>query len=144
MSRISEVMKRDHKACDDRFAIAEAAAAEGDLARAAAEFEPFAAALARHFRVEEERLFPAFERHTGMTDGPTEVMRVEHAEMRELLDQLGAALAAADAAEFLGLADTLNVLMQQHNLKEEQVLYALLDEALQGEAGELLAALDSD
>jgi hypothetical protein len=33
--------------------------------------------------------------------------------------------------------------MQQHNLKEEQVLYALLDEALGGEADALLAALDA-
>jgi len=143
VSRISEVMGRDHKACDERFAIAEAAAAEGDLARAAAEFEAFAAALARHFRVEEEQLFPAFERHTGITDGPTEMMRSEHADMRELIGELRAAVGAADAAEFLGLADTLNVLMQQHNLKEEQVLYALLDEALLGEVDELLAALDS-
>jgi hemerythrin-like domain-containing protein len=141
MSRISEVMGRDHKACDDRFALAEAAAAAGDLPRAAAELEAFAAALARHLQVEEEQLFPAFERHTGMADGPTEIMRIEHGEMRELLERLRAAALAADAAEFLGLADTLNVLMQQHNLKEDQVLYALLDEALQGEADELLAAL---
>jgi hemerythrin-like domain-containing protein len=143
MSRISEVMARDHKACDERFALAEAAAAEGELARAAAELEAFAARLVRHIRLEEEQLFPAFERHTGMTDGPTEVMRLEHADIRALLDELGAAGAAADAAEFLGLAETLNVLLQQHNLKEEQVLYALLDEALQGEADELLSELAS-
>jgi hemerythrin-like domain-containing protein len=143
MSRISEVMARDHKACDERFAVAEAAAAEGDLGRAAAEFEAFAAALARHFRVEEEQLFPAFERASGVADGPTEMMRIEHADMRELLELLRAALEAADAAEFLGLADTLNVLIQQHNLKEEQVLYALLDEALPVETDELLAALDA-
>jgi hemerythrin-like domain-containing protein len=143
MSRISEVMARDHKACDERFAVAEAAAAAADLGQAAGEFEAFAAALERHFRVEEEQLFPAFERATGMRDGPTEMMRIEHADMRELLDQLRAALGTADAAEFLGLADTLNVLIQQHNLKEEQVLYALLDEALPGEADELLAARDA-
>jgi hemerythrin-like domain-containing protein len=142
MSHISEVMMRDHKACDDRFAGAEAAAAEADFARAAVEFEAFAAALERHFRVEEEQLFPAFERHTGMTDGPTDIMRIEHGEMRELVGGLRAAV-GADAAEFLGLAETLNVLMQQHNLKEEQVLYAMLDEALHGEADALLAALDS-
>jgi hemerythrin-like domain-containing protein len=71
------------------------------------------------------------------------MMRIEHADMRELLEQLRAALGAADAAEFLGLADTLNVLIQQHNLKEEQVLYALLDEALPAAADELLAALDA-
>jgi hemerythrin-like domain-containing protein len=143
MSRIGEVMARDHKACDDRFAAAEAAAGEGDLARAAAEFEAFAAALARHIGVEEEQLFPAFEQRTGMTDGAPAMMRMEHAEMRELLDGLRAAVGAGDAAEFLGLSDTLNILIQQHNLKEEQVLYALLDEALQGEADALLAALDS-
>ena len=141
MSRISETMARDHAACDERFSAAEAAAAEGDLARAAGALAAFAAALERHFGVEEGELFPAFERRTGMTDGPTEMMRIEHAEMRELLAQLRAALDAADTAEFLGLADTLNVLMQQHNLKEEQVLYALLDEALGDEADALLAAL---
>jgi hemerythrin-like domain-containing protein len=136
-------MSRDHAACDERFSTAEAAAAEGDLARAAGALEAFASALERHFGVEEGELFPAFERRTGMTDGPTAMMRMEHAEMRELLAQLRAALDGADAAEFLGVADTLNVLMQQHNLKEEQVLYALLDEALGDEAEALLAALAS-
>jgi hemerythrin-like domain-containing protein len=143
MSRISEAMARDHKACDERFAVAEAAVADGDVGRAAGEFETFTAALERHFQVEEERLFPAFERATAITDGPTEMMRIEHAEMREVLAGLDAALEAGDAAEFLGLAETLNVLLQQHNLKEEQVLYALLDEALAGEADELLASLDA-
>jgi hemerythrin-like domain-containing protein len=143
MSRITETMSRDHAACDERFSAAEAAVAEGDFARAASALAAFTAALERHFAVEEGELFPAFERRTGMTDGPTEMMRVEHAEMRELLAQLSTALDAADAAEFLGLADTLNVLMQQHNLKEEQVMYALLDEALGGEADALLAALST-
>ena len=143
MSRITETMSRDHQACDERFSAAEAAVAEGDLARAGGALAAFAAALERHFGLEEGELFPAFERRTGTTDGPTEMMRMEHAEMRELLAQLRAALDTADAAEFLGLADTLNVLMQQHNLKEEQVLYVLLDEALGGRAEALLAALAS-
>jgi hemerythrin-like domain-containing protein len=143
MSRIAETMARDHAACDERFGDAEAAAAAGDLPRAGEALAAFAAALERHLGVEEDALFPAFERRTGMADGPTEMMRIEHGEMRELVRSLGAALDAGDAAEFLGLADTLNVLMQQHNLKEEQVLYALLDEALGDEADALLAALVS-
>lgn len=143
MSRISATMSRDHAACDERFGAAEAAAAAGDFAAAANALAAFSAALERHLGVEEGELFPAFERRTGMTEGPTEMMRIERAEMRELVGQLRAALEAGDAAEFLGLADTLNVLMQQHNLKEEQVLYALLDEALGGEADALLAALES-
>jgi hemerythrin-like domain-containing protein len=143
MSRITETMSRDHAACDERFGAAEAAAAAGDLARAGAALAAFAAALERHLGVEEGELFPAFEQRTGMTGGPTEMMRIEHAEMRALVGELRAALEAGDLTEFLGLADTLNVLMQQHNLKEEQVLYALLDEALGGEADALLAALDA-
>jgi hemerythrin-like domain-containing protein len=97
--------------------------------------------MERHFAVEEETLFPAFETHTGMSAGPTEVMRMEHAEMRELFERLAAAATARDADEFLGLAETLNLMMQQHNMKEEQVLYALMDESLGGEAESLLAAL---
>jgi hemerythrin-like domain-containing protein len=142
MSSISESMTRDHRACDERFAAAEGAAAKGDWLRAASDFAAYRAAMERHFTIEEETLFPAFERHTGMTAGPTEVMRAEHAEMRDLFERLAAAAAAHDADEFLGLAETLNLLMQQHNMKEEQVLYTLMDESIGGEATGLLAALD--
>jgi hemerythrin-like domain-containing protein len=141
MSSISDTMTRDHRACDERFAAAEGAAADGDWTRATADFAAFRSAMDRHFALEEETLFPAFERHTGVTAGPTEVMRAEHAEMRELFERLAAAAAARDADEFLGLAETLNLLVQQHNMKEEQVLYALMDESLGGEADGLLAAL---
>jgi hemerythrin-like domain-containing protein len=141
MPSISDSMTRNHRDCDARFAAAETAAASGDWPRATSELESFRAAMERHFGVEEEALFPAFERHTGMTEGPTEVMRMEHAEMRDMFDRLAAAATARDADEFLGLAETLNLLMQQHNMKEEQVLYSLMDETLGGEADSLLATL---
>ena len=141
MSSILDSMTRDHRACDTRFAAAEASAAKGDWLRAESDFAAYRAAMERHFTLEEETLFPAFERHTGMTAGPTEVMRAEHAEMRDLFGRLAAAATAHDADEFLGLAETLNLLMQQHNMKEEQVLYALMDESLGGAAAGLVAAL---
>jgi hemerythrin-like domain-containing protein len=141
MASISATMTGDHRACDERFAAAEGAASSGDWTQAATEFAAFRSAMERHFTVEEETLFPAFESHTGMSAGPTEVMRMEHAEMRELFERLAAAATARDADEFLGLTETLNLLMQQHNMKEEQVLYALMDESLSGEAESLLASL---
>jgi hemerythrin-like domain-containing protein len=141
MSSISATMTGDHRACDERFAAAEGAAAGGDWTRAGTEFAAFRDAMERHFKVEEETLFPAFENHTGMSAGPTEVMRIEHTEMRDLFERLAAAATARDADEFLGVAETLNLLMQQHNMKEEQVLYALMDESLGGEAEGLLASL---
>jgi hemerythrin-like domain-containing protein len=139
MSSIEAFMGQDHKACDERFAEAEAAVGAGDWAAAASEFDAFRKAMARHFEMEESVLFSAFEDRTGMTGGPTMVMREEHDQMRTILEALGGAVEARDAEEYLGQAETLNVLMQQHNLKEEQVLYRMMDEHLAGEADALLA-----
>lgn len=55
------------------------------------------------------------------------MMRMEHDQMRGLLDTLDAALRTKDAGRCLDLSDTLMVLVQQHNMKEEQVLYPMRD-----------------
>jgi hypothetical protein len=68
MSSISDTMTRDHRACDERFAAAEGAAAGGDWTRAAAGLAAFRSVMERHFALEEETLFPAFERHTPLGD----------------------------------------------------------------------------
>jgi hemerythrin-like domain-containing protein len=65
-----------------------------------------------------------------MTSGPTEVMRGEHRQMRDLLGQMKGALASKDSDAFGGAADTLLILMQQHNMKEENILYPMCDNAL--------------
>jgi len=139
MASIETFMAQDHKACDEHFAQAEAAVGAGDWATAASAFEVFHKAMARHFEMEESVLFSAFEDRTGMAGGPTMVMREEHEQMRGVLAALADAVAAQDADEYLGQAETLNVLMQQHNIKEEQVLYRMMDEHLAAEADTLLA-----
>jgi iron-sulfur cluster repair protein YtfE (RIC family) len=48
------------------------------------------------------------------------------------------ALGGGDADEYLGMAETLLMLMQQHNIKEEQVLYSLSERALGADAGGVL------
>jgi DUF438 domain-containing protein len=83
-----------------------------------------------HFAREEELLFPAFEAATGHTMGPTRVMRMEHDQMRGLFVSAAEALAAHDARRFLGVSESLMVLVQQHNMKEEQILYPMCDEVL--------------
>jgi hemerythrin-like domain-containing protein len=57
-------------------------------------------------------------------------MRLEHEQMRALFRDMQASLPAHDARQFLGITETLLILMQQHNLKEEHVLYRLADQAL--------------
>ena len=138
MQRISEFMLRDHRACDDRFAMAENAAVGHDLAAWAENHEKFRQALERHFRMEEDVLFPAFEHQTGMTSGPTEVMRSEHNQMREAMERMAEAVADRDRDAYLGESETLLILMQQHNIKEESVLYPMSDQALAPRAEELL------
>ncbi|MCZ7565469.1 MAG: hemerythrin domain-containing protein [Burkholderiales bacterium] len=142
MASIEEFMSRHHKSCDAHFAAAEAAAGDGDWSAAAREFDAFAKGMAHHFEMEEAVLFPAFEERTGMDGGPTYVMREEHEQMRGVLAALKSAVAAKDTDEYLGQAETLNVLMQQHNIKEEQVLYRMMDQHLGGEADMLLGRFD--
>ena len=124
MSAIPQLIAQ-HRGCDDWFARTEAAARAGDWDATAAAWTPFEADMEQHFTLEESQLFPAFESATGMTMGPTAVMRGEHAEMRELFIDLRAALAARDADAFVGHGETLLILMQQHNMKEENVLYPM-------------------
>ena len=130
MPTISDYLSADHQRCDTLFASAEAAAAEQQPEAASKAYAEFQEAMLHHLDMEESILFPAFEQATGSNMGPTRIMRMEHAQMRELFGQMQDALAAHDTDTFAGLAETLLILMQQHNLKEEQILYPMTDRAL--------------
>lgn len=133
------VLPDHHRLCDDAFVAAENAVGCGDWAAATAALDRFEAQMYAHFDAEENVLFPEFEALTGMTRGPTEMMRYEHEQMRALLEQMDAACAAHDADAFSGEAETLLMLMQQHNMKEENILYPMCDRAL-GPAAEAMGA----
>ncbi len=130
MTSIIDFMTDNHRQCDDFFAAAEEAVSQSDWQEATGHWQQFAEELEQHLQMEELVLFPRFEEATGATSGPTSMMRMEHQQMRSLVQQMGAALTAEDEEEFLGLSETLMVLMQQHNMKEEQVLYPMADQTL--------------
>lgn len=135
---ISTIMTRDHRVCDEAFFRLESAALNKDWATCERAVAQFVRGMRHHFDLEEERLFPAFEQATGMANGPTAVMRLEHVQMRTLFTELEAAVAGRDAKGVDGLCETILIMMQQHNLKEENVLYPMLDRALPaGEADHL-------
>lgn len=133
MTTITDFLSLDHKRCDELFAAAEGAVAQAEWGEATACFERFRDAMRHHFAMEEEVMFPAFEARTGMRNGPTAVMRSEHRQMEALLDQLAEAAARRSQIDFLGEAETLLLIMQQHNVKEEQMLYRMADQALVSE-----------
>jgi hemerythrin-like domain-containing protein len=138
MDNISDFMTNDHHACDDLFASAEESVGNGNWVKANHDFSAFLAAMKQHFKNEEEVLFPAFDSKTGMEMGPTYVMRSEHQQMNKVFDDMLEALAAKDSDAYLGLSETLLMLMQQHNMKEEQMLYRMMDQHLGAEAPALL------
>ncbi len=143
MGMILEYLGGDHRACDDLFASAEAAVAQKNWDNARSLFDRFQAAMAHHLAMEEEVLFPAFEARTGNTMGPTYVMRTEHEQMRALLQDMARAALAADRNGYLGLSETLNMLMQQHNLKEENMLYPMSDQVLAADSEALIRSMDA-
>ncbi|OQX31618.1 MAG: hemerythrin HHE cation-binding protein [Candidatus Sedimenticola endophacoides] len=134
MTAIAETLTIDHRRCDDIFADAEAAVAKSDWQHGDPVFKEFSQALEHHFEMEESVLFPGFEERTGQTMGPTQMMRQEHIQMRALLGEMGQAVALRDRERYLGLAETLMMIMQQHNMKEEQILYRMIDQAFGDEA----------
>lgn len=143
MDTIIAYLTADHRRCDDGFAAAEEAVALGAWEAADAGFAAFRDAMFRHFAMEEEVLFPAFEEATGNPAGPTQVMRSEHQQMREVLARMGASLEARDGDQYGGLGETLLILMQQHNIKEEQILYPMSDRALGSVRDDLLRRMEA-
>ncbi len=134
MSSISELMTNDHRSCDEIYADAEEAIGQGDFTTAAASWGEFCRRVEQHFTLEEQTLFPGFESATGMQAGPTMVMRGEHIQMREMFKSIAAAIAHQEADEALGQCESLMIFMQQHNMKEEQILYPMLDDTLPQQA----------
>lgn len=132
MNTVQLMMSENHRHCDDLFVAVEQAVNGGDWATAGVAFTNFSEAMLAHFDAEEAVLFPAFEARTGSRMGPTQVMRNEHAQMRELIEAAGAALLARDADDYLGYAETVLIMMQQHNMKEENILYPMCDSHLSG------------
>ena len=130
MSAILDFMTVKHRECDDIFIQAESAVALKDWQLATQKLRDFEKILLSHLAVEEDILFPKFEEATGMTLGPTQVMRLEHNQMRSLLTDLIAALAKQDKETFLGLSETFIVLIQQHNMKEEMMLYPMAQQSI--------------
>ncbi len=119
-----------HREADELWAGVEAAVEKRDAAKIKDAYQRFERSLRQHLLLEEEVLFPEFEKATGMTQGPTAVMRGEHRQMRALLDQMQVALASADHEALMDGGDTLLTLIQQHNMKEENMLYRMCEQHL--------------
>lgn len=141
MSAISRFLSTDHHHCDDLFAEVEAAVSALKWEDAQVHFGHFRETLEHHFTMEEQVLFPSFEEKTGNSGGPTAVMRREHHQMRDLAQMMQLDIDNHDDSSYLGHSEVLNIMMAQHNLKEENVLYQMCDQLLRAEAPQLVDSM---
>ena len=141
-----EFFSNDHRECDALWAKVEEAHNSGETDQALANWKAFVQAMTRHLAMEEEVLFPAFEEASGMGHGgpgPTMVMRAEHTQMRGVMEQMGEAAKEGDFDALLDHGDTLMMLIGQHNMKEESVLYPMASRVLGPEWESLSKKLES-
>ena len=134
---------QDHRDCDSRWADLEGLLDSDNSDAIKQAWREFDDSMRRHMSMEEDILFPAFDARSGMGGGgPTAMMRMEHQQMRGLLDQIGVSIDSDETEEALDLGDTLLMLIQQHNVKEEGMLYPMAQNMLAGEWANLAAQLE--
>lgn len=141
---ISTFMGDHHRLCDEEYVTAEAMIVDQNWTEANTTFANAYDDFMLHFEREEKVLFPAFEQKTGMAGGPTEVMRMEHVRMKATLEELKDHLQNKDKDKFLGLSESFMILVQQHNMKEEQMLYAMMDRTFGKESDTLIKSLNKE
>lgn len=131
-------LEHDHHRIDDGFArFVESLSGEVDRAS----FDDAARALRHHIYVEETLHFPVL-RAAGLL-APVLVMLREHGEIWDLLDAIRDALDAGDIDSVRGVWPQLAAVLEQHNMKEERILYPAGDKTLSPADAELIVtALD--
>jgi len=130
---INQFMTADHRDCDEQFAQLENIVDQGNFEEAKSMFDGFHSHMIKHFDMEEKVMFPQFQSCEGGHCDPTPVMLMEHTQMRNIFGEMKAALDANNKERFLGQSETLLFTMQQHNMKEEQMMYNMADQALNSE-----------
>ena len=71
------------------------------------------------------------------------MMRMEHQQIRNLLARMSDAVTRMDRDEILEVGETLLILMQQHNMKEEGILYPMVDQHLAPYREELMDRMNN-
>ena len=124
---ITELLQSEHRWVDERFQRFRQHLAEGRVD--AEPFQEAAKVLRRHIYLEEVILFPEVEAR-GVV-GPTEVMAREHGEIWRFMEEIQDRIRQnARAGRILSTFDALRSVLEDHNFKEEQILYPSADRLL--------------
>ena len=138
MTTILEFMSIDHDRLDNKIRTYSADKLV-DIERAESIFLSFKNELERHIIWEEDILFPVFERKTGIKDGgPTSVMRAEHIQIKNHLQEIKKKLHAKKIQNPCKEEVALLEVLESHNQKEENILYPGIDNLTSEQEKELM------
>lgn len=143
MLTVSKFLKRDHIHCDQLFDCVEECVDNEDWLGASAAMQRFSAAMEQHIGMEEQILYPALERTLVQGMQPVAMLRVEHRQLSMLLIRLDEAVKCQARNDFLLHAETFALLRQQHDMKEDELLYPFLDQLLVRERDAILFAMQA-
>ena len=130
MTTICDYLILDHQRCDDLFLHADESIRLKNWAQAQDCFLLFRNAMEHHLGMEEKILFPAFEQAIRNSEGPIGMLRLEHGRIRGMIERMTEAVRHGSAIDFILHSETFILLQNQHNQKEEELLYPLLDKLL--------------
>ena len=148
--KITDALRGEHGVFYAQFVLMQETARAAELQIIQAQGALLAAALVPHAQIENEILFPAIEAEIG-EQGPTRVMREEHAQIEGMLtrlqtlreftqahDEIESKLAQlpnlTTAEEARALIDDMIYAAREHFAKEEQVLFPMCEEFLSARA----------
>ena len=138
MTTILEFMSIDHDRLDNKIRTYSADKLV-DIERAESIFLSFKNELERHIIWEEDILFPVFERKTGIKDGgPTSVMRTEHIQIKNHLQEIKKKLHAKKIQDPCKEEVALLEVLESHNQKEENIIYPGIDNLTSEQEKELM------
>lgn len=136
METVQSFMGEDHDRLDNLFR-EYGSQKQTDINKAKSSFHAFKTGLQKHIVWEEEILFPIFEKKTGMyNSGPTAVMRMEHRQIKDYLEQIHDKISADEINEITELEKALLEVLTEHNFKEESILYPWIDSSVSEEEKE--------
>lgn len=130
METVLKFMGEDHDRLDGLFNEF-AKLSKVDTNKALQFFHDFKIGLQRHIVWEEEILFPLFDEKSGMSNfGPTAVMRFEHRQIKQFLEEIHDEAASGNVIKIEELKSGLLGVLGPHNDKEENILYPWIDQSL--------------
>lgn len=138
---ISEYMRDRQKRCDSLFSAAEQAVGSQQWDTAHDSLSQYCDALEEHLAMEEKVVFPAYEAETSLPTDATGTLRAEHREFRSLMRRLEDAISQRDEKAYLEHSRMLDRMLREHERKEGELLYPLIDTALAGRNAELILVM---